>query len=75
MRAVGAPSFSDISERAMNQPMVIQQVMKACFRELKEVGDIVMKTVNDPTYKGDMEVLLLSKVGNRRGFLIYTIGG
>ena len=54
--------------------MAIHEVMKTCFRKLSEIGDIATEKVDDPTYHGDMEVLLLSKVGDKRGYLVYTIG-
>ena len=63
-----------MSERATNAPMAIHEVMKTCFRKLSEIGDIATEKVDDPTYHGDMEVLLLSKVGDKRGYLVYTIG-
>ena len=74
LKKAGAKTLSEMSERATNAPMAIHEVMKTCFRKLSEIGDIATEKVDDPTYHGDMEVLLLSKVGDKRGYLVYTIG-
>ncbi|MEE3489010.1 MAG: GGDEF domain-containing phosphodiesterase [Bulleidia sp.] len=71
--AVHMNSLQETSRKMNEDPMAIHKVMKECMARLKDIGDLTTQDVNGPSFKGKMEVELISEHGGRRGFLVSCI--
>lgn len=65
--------LKETSRRINEDPVVLQRIMKECMAELENIGDLITKDVDEPTFKGRMEVELVSEYGGKRGFLVSCI--
>jgi len=70
MRRLGVSSLEQLNAAINADNHVFYQTVRSCCSNLSDIGQTAMRTVEDPSYTGQMEAELITSDGRRRGFVV-----